>query len=228
MSIDTQTLFYALAGGIIPTLLWLWFWLKEDEKKPEPRGLIILSFIAGMIVVVVALPLEKISINFFEEQKTLLFVWASIEEVLKYLAIVLVAFSSRFFDEPIDAVIYMITVALGFSALENTLYLIEPIKNGEMLVGFLNGNLRFLGATLLHVVSSASIGIAIAFSFYKNKFIKIISSIIGLVTAIVLHSLFNFFIMEERVDTFLVFALTWLAVVFVIFLFEKIKKIKKT
>ncbi len=228
MQIDPQTLFYALAGGIIPALLWLWFWLKEDKKKPEPRGLIILSFIAGMFAVAIVLPMEKFAMNFFQEGLILLIIWASIEEIVKYSAIALVAFQSKYFDEPIDAVIYMITVALGFAALENSMFLLEPFKNGEMLVGFLTGNSRFMGATLLHVVASASIGIAIGLSFYKNKFIKYISTTAGLIIAIILHTLFNFFIIKEQVDTFWVFLTLWTGVIVIILLFEKIKKIKKT
>ena len=33
----TMSLF-ALIGGFVPALVWLWFWLKEDKQKPEPKG----------------------------------------------------------------------------------------------------------------------------------------------------------------------------------------------
>ncbi|MFC1720834.1 PrsW family intramembrane metalloprotease [Patescibacteria group bacterium] len=225
MQTDPQTLFYALAGGIVPALLWLWFWLKQDKKKPEPRGLIILSFIAGMVAVVIVFPLEKLALNLIPEGAMLLVAWAAIEEILKYSAISLIALKSRHFDEPVDAVVYMITVALGFAALENSLFLIEPLQNGEMIVGLLTGNLRFIGATLLHVLASASIGVALGLSFYKGTFTKFVSTIIGLTTAIALHTLFNFFIIKEHIDTFLVFLYLWIGIVIMIFLFEKVKRI---
>ena len=50
----------ALLGGITPSLLWLWFWLKEDRCAPEPKGLIALSFFAGMAIVYFVLPLQKL------------------------------------------------------------------------------------------------------------------------------------------------------------------------
>jgi len=59
MSLDPQIFLYALLGGILPAILWLWFWLKEDAKKPEPRGLITLSFVAGMLGVFIVFPIEK-------------------------------------------------------------------------------------------------------------------------------------------------------------------------
>ena len=35
-NLTASILFFAIAGGFIPSLLWLWFWLKEDSN-PEPR-----------------------------------------------------------------------------------------------------------------------------------------------------------------------------------------------
>lgn len=226
--IDPQTLLYALLGGILPALLWLWFWLKEDSRKPEPRGLILLAFVAGMIGVVVVLPMEKFAFKFFPDGSvTLLTVWAAIEELVKFGAMSIIVFKSKFFDEPIDAIIYMITVALGFAALENSLFLVGPLMNGEAIVSFLTGNLRYIGATLLHVGASASIGIAMGLSFYKNKFIKTISVLIGIITAIVLHTLFNFSIMNSNGEnTFLVLFFLWLVIIVVIFFFEKVRWIR--
>ena len=71
-------------------------------------------------------------------------------------------------DEPIDAVIYMITVALGFSALENALFLSNLISTSSFAQSIITGNSRFLGATLLHVASSAAVGVMIGLSYYKN------------------------------------------------------------
>jgi len=226
--IDPKTLLYALLGGILPAVLWLWFWLKEDAKKPEPRGLILMSFIAGMVAVIIVLPLEKLAFTFFSQTTITLFVlWAAIEEIMKYSAISLVALKSRYFDEPVDALIYMITVALGFAALENSMFLIEPLVNCNLTLGFLTGNLRYMGATLLHVAASASIGIALGLSFYKGPLVRAASTLLGLLTAIALHTFFNFFIIRNNgEDTFTVFLYLWIAVVVVIFFFEKVKRVK--
>jgi len=227
MTITPITLFYALLGGILPSILWLWFWLKEDKKKPEPTGLIIMSFIAGMAAVVIVFPLEKIAFELFSDQITLLTSWSIIEETIKFSAIFIVALQSKYFDEPIDALIYMITVALGFAALENSLFLIDPIMNGGLIKSILTGNMRFIGATLLHTVTSATVGIAIGLSFYKNSTTKIISVLIGLITAIILHTLFNFFIINGNGrNTFMVFSILWATIIVIIFFFEKIRRIK--
>src|SRR3954469_6579624 len=92
----------AAAGGVFPALAWLWFWLREDSKHPEPRRLIALAFIAGMICVVVAVPLEK-AVQPFLATTTLVFtVWSVIEEFLKFLFAYATVLRNKENDEPID------------------------------------------------------------------------------------------------------------------------------
>lgn len=224
--ISFQTLLFALFGGIFPALLWLWFWLKEDKKRPEPRGLIILTFIAGMVAVPLVLPFEK----FFDARFSgilVIVLWAATEEIFKFAGAYFAVLKRKEMDEPIDAVIYMITIALGFAALENTLFLLNPLIDGDFVNTIINGNLRFLGATLLHTLSSAAIGIMIALSFYRKKVFKKTYAFLGLILAIVLHTLFNFFIMKESGSQMLtVFFFVWIGIIILILLFEKIKRIK--
>lgn len=241
---NASTLFFSLVGGVLPALLWLWFWLREDRLHPEPRGLVILSFIAGMIAVLPALMAEQwvcgqVVANSLSECPTglsaarnVFFViigWSVIEEILKYIASYCSALRSRENDEPIDALIYLITVALGFAALENTLFLSGAIKTGGIFEGINIGVLRFVGASLLHVVTSGFVGFCIALAFYKSRVAKRIYRSLGILGAIILHSVFNFYILDSSGDagmTFTVFAFVWLAIILLLVGFEKIKQLK--
>jgi RsiW-degrading membrane proteinase PrsW (M82 family) len=222
-------LIYALLGGFLPPLIWLWFWLREDSANPEPKGMLILAFMAGIIAVPLVIIPEKWALDVFRENLGLTILsWAIIEEVMKYLVAFLLILRSRYVDEPIDGMVYMITVALGFAALENTFFLVEPFKEGNILLGILTGNLRFIGATLLHTVASAAVGAAIGLSFYKHSKIKHHYIFTGLCLAVILHALFNLFIIRSNGEQlFFVFGGVWLAVVLLIFMFEKIKHIIK-
>lgn len=223
----SSTLLYALLGGILPALLWLWFWLKEDTRRPEPRGVILRTFLAGMAAVPLVLPFEKLASATLGDGAMTVIVWAAIEEIFKYGAAILAALRSRFMDEPIDGIIYLITAALGFAALENVLFLSGPLGDGELMRGFVTGDLRFIGATLLHTVSSAAIGGSIALSFYKHRVVKLEYHLVGVLCATLLHAVFNFLILQRADGNFFfVFGFVWTVVLILIIFFERVKRIK--
>ncbi len=214
-------------GGIIPAVLWLQFWLREAKHR-EPRRLIVGTFVLGMISVFVAGFLEKgVSLFLIEYTVISFLIWAFIEEILKYFNAHIVALKTRFVDEAIDPMIYMVTSALGFAAAENILFLFEPLAEGDLKRGFLTISFRFVGATLLHIIASGAIGITIGLAFYKSKSIKTIALWSGIIIATVLHTAFNSFIIVGEQHTIWVFSLLWIGLIAVIFILEKIKSIKK-
>lgn len=219
-----STIIFAIAGGFIPSLLWLWFWLKEDNK-PEPRIVLIRVFTVGMLMVPVAIAIEYVTMSYIGLSGSfLLLAWAFAEEILKYMAAKKTALSTSYFDEPIDAVIYMMTAALGFASLENTLFIIKSLIGDNVLSGVNTGSMRFLGATLLHAMSSAVIGSFIAFSFRKNKKNLRRNTIIGIITAGFLHFIFNYFIIEMGSKNILKILMPlWFATIVLIFIFEKVR-----
>jgi RsiW-degrading membrane proteinase PrsW (M82 family) len=232
IEITPNMIFVALLGGILPAVFWLWFWVKEDKLHPEPRGLIILAFLAGMLATAAAYPVEKEirdSVSSFASSvnmdMTLLFLWAVTEEVLKFLAIYIIALRSKYFDEPIDAVLYLVTIALGFAALENAMFLINPLNDGDAIATILLGNFRFIGATLLHVAASGIVGVALALSFYSTRANRQFATFYGLIGAIVLHTVFNFSILaSEGVYLREIFIGLWVFIVGILLVCEKIKK----
>ncbi len=224
---EPNALLYAVAGGIAPALLWLWFWLyEEDRDEPEPFGLILITFILGGIIVLVAMWMEKFSVGFLKDNTTQIIVWASIEEILKLIGVSFIIFGNNIIRRPIDYPMYFIATALGFAAFENVLYLIKPMSTSGSVVGMLTGNLRFLGSTLLHAIASSMIGSALGLSFYIQKY-RIPYFLIGIIAAIALHSVFNFFIMKGSGGNFIsVFGFLWVIAIINILIFEKLKRMK--
>jgi RsiW-degrading membrane proteinase PrsW (M82 family) len=221
-----QSATIAFLGGILPAFFWLWFWLREDRKHPEPRHLLVACFILGMLGVAVAIPLEKITENFIPFSLGVFIVWALIEELLKYGAAYIGGMHTQAEDEPIDAMVYLLTAALGFAAAENMLFLLNPLIAGNVFVGLITGNIRFMGTSLLHVVSSSIIGAAIALSFYKRKQVRHGYFWGGLIVAVSMHAAFNHFIMQSGRDgLFTVLVVLWICVIALMLLFEDVKKI---
>ena len=222
----------AIAGGFLTGIVWLFFWLREDPH-PEPRRILILTFIAGAAAVPLSLVLEEMvytsGLNFGlwatgRPTFLLLVLWAVIEEVFKFSAAWWAALRRPFFDEPIDAPIYLITAALGFAALENT-FMLFNVLNQEFSSGFVTANLRFIGATLLHIITASIVGFSIAYAFFHPER-RSRNIVWGLVLATTLHAFFNFFIlMGGGTNLLTVFSVVWLGVVVVILSFERIKRI---
>ena len=227
LATDPKTILYAILGGALPAILWLWFWFyQEDREDPEPVGLVATTFLIGGVMVFVAMWLEKIALNNIADSTTQIVVWASIEELLKLIGVSFIIFGNRIIRNPIDYPMYFIATALGFAAFENVLYLIKPLSTNQAIVGMLTGNLRFLGSTLLHAISSAMIGSALGLSFYiQSKRLRYFFT--GILCAIVLHSVFNFFIMKGSGENFLsVFGFLWVVAIINILIFEKLKRMR--
>ncbi len=241
----------AFLAGILPTMIWLFFWNREDRKNPEPKGMILLAFIGGISAVFVSLYLEKIAYGldigpFLAKNFSSLYNWLLhissvqgipfnrlilvavfapiIEELTKFVMAFILVLRSKSDDEPIDPVIYMITVALGFAAVENALFLIDPIAKSNFIFGILTGNMRFIGATLLHTISSATIGMFIGFNFFDKKLREAKWTAVGIVCAIIIHSLFNFFMVMGPQNSFTALEIIWVGVIILLIVFEKIKR----
>lgn len=226
-----ETILYALIGGVFPALVWLFFWLREDSRHPEPKRLILKTFLLGMGAVVLVLPAQK-AINALIPGISALtmFIWVTFEEIFKFGAAYWGGLKSRDDNEPIDPIIYMITAALGFVALENVLFLVGPIIGNDVGQNtfFITSNLRFIGASLLHVVSSGIIGISLAFSFYHPKRERLTWVLISMISAILIHTAFNLAIIYwDNVGIILSFLTVWVGVVGLLLTFEKVKLIAR-
>jgi len=191
--------------GVIPSIIWLLVFLRKDVH-PESNGMIIKVFLWGALAAIptvliemgAAKLLDLLSVFFLPALIDILKIFigvALIEEFLKYLAMRGKALRDQEFDEPTDAVLYMIIVGLGFAAIENVLALLPFVNNFS---GALTVNIfRFVGAIFLHALCSGTIGYFMALSFYETKKRSRLFAI-GLVSATFLHGLFNFSIMNMQ------------------------------
>ena len=236
----TQSLVFAIGGGILPAVIWLMFWMQEDSDHPEPTKRIMGAFIFGMLAVPIVLVIqilfhkELLSGGSLESVVTssmlygfgLLLLWSFAEELLKYTAAWFSGIHTKDGDEAIDVMVYMISAALGFAALENVLYILSPLLENDTTAAILTGNMRFIGSTLVHVASSAIFGYFIATSFFKHERVKKMYFWIGLIVSTCLHALFNLFIILSNEKT-MIWSLVavWIGSLVLFILFEKIKKV---
>lgn len=189
---DPMTVDNALFGmlGFFPGIIWLFFFLQEDARRPEPKRLIISTFLLGGAVTFLVLPLQIFVKHVLlaggvpDANPFHLFLLAALEELLKFAVVFFWAVRRKEFDEPIDAMVYMVVAALGFATVENIATAIRAVNGMELLT------LRFIGATLLHSLSSGIVGYYWARGIIACKQMQYL--VIGLVFAITFHTIFNY------------------------------------
>jgi len=172
----TYSLF--LIFGILPSIVWLAFYLRRDTH-PEPIRMVLKIFILGMLATVPAVFLEfgmrsiVETLPFSPQVLSILYIFlgvALVEELLKFGVVRWQIYSSPEFDEPIDLPLYMIITALGFAAMENILIL-SGLGPAFLPTGIVYlSAFRFLGATLLHALVSGLFGYFLILSLMRKRF----------------------------------------------------------
>lgn len=200
------TCLLAIPLSIVPSILWLLFFMHQDRHRERMKNILNI-FMWGVII---ALPVVIIEVGIqdyvFAPLAALALAAASytflgvafIEELAKYFVVRFKAMGKKFFDEPQDAMVYMIAAALGFSAIENLVYALDFSTTAAEVINI--SIFRGITATFLHVVASGALGYFIALSLEtpseKRKFF-----FSGLVFATLLHGVYNNFIidLEEKI-----------------------------
>ncbi len=226
-----------IALGILPSIVWLSVYLREDDR-PEPNRYILKVFFLGVLVAPIAAGIEFLLIsslkNFsFSPLVTnflIFFIFvAVVEELAKLAAVKIGVERNSVFDEPTDAMIYLIVSGLGFAALENILALFHftDISRGVITgEAFQIAGLRFISSTLLHVLASAIVGYFLA---RKHFFLEKYSILKGIIIAALIHGAYNTLTLASNsfrdiVPTIAVMTLLGVTAIIVSSLFYKLKK----
>lgn len=189
----TSLLTFILAA-FAPGVFFLWIIYKRDRCEPEPLSLIIRTFLLGIAV---SVPVALLEVFLYPEpvlnnappslatSAYLSFVVAGlIEETGKFSVMALTVYPSRHFNESMDGLVYSSAVALGFASLENLGYILQF---GVAVMLF-----RGPFSTIAHLIFSAFWGYPLALRKVNRGSIRVV--IIGLLIAIGIHGLFNFFL----------------------------------
>lgn len=189
--------FILIIVGFVPSLLWLNFYLRKD-CHPEPRRLIIETFFFGILLAPLAVAAQWLFAYVAGGESRLFFLWSAFaEEMVKFLAVYYLIVHNAEFDEPVDAMIYMVTAGLGFAAIENILVLFNNIPDGVSITMQIL-LLRTVGATLLHAVSSGLVGYFLALAwFHPQHRMKFVWFGIGI--ASIAHFAFNMLMLQFTV-----------------------------
>jgi len=213
-----------LTLAVLPSLVWLFFYLKEDSH-PEPKYWLLITFVIGIALAPLVIFLEMF-LNKWNSSVLIFIIAPLIEEVAKYGAVHLALNKNPVLDEPVDGMIYVIVSALGFAAIENVFAIFSFIPVG--VFGYLSATLnfmsmRFISAVALHGLASGIAGYYFSrFYFFERNPILIFK---GLFLAIALHGTYNFLIIknEESLPVILIGIILGSAAVLVLYFFNRLK-----
>ncbi len=180
-------------ASIGPGLLWLWYFYRQDRVEPEPVKLVLKVFVVGLLLVIPAGMIEQfwqVSINnalrtnsWIDYLVVAFLVVAVVEEGLKSFFLWWLMGKNPELDEPIDGVIYGVTIGLGFASLENLLW--------AGVYGFGVAALRALVTTLAHASFSGWMGYYLAnYKLAHQK--KTILLWYGFLVAFLTHGFYDF------------------------------------
>ncbi|HUP27251.1 MAG TPA: PrsW family glutamic-type intramembrane protease [Chloroflexia bacterium] len=198
---DPWRLPVGIALVLVPTVLWVYYFYRQDRARPEPKTRILQVLLLALILTeAIGYPL----VNWFQIDEwagslsaaSLLasvlisgFVW----QAITYAAVRVAVYTSQEFDERMDGIIYGTMAGLGVATLLNLHYVLD------------NGGVD-LGAGVVHVVTTAlaqaSVGGIMGYFMAQAKFEHrpVWWIPVGVVIAAVLNGIFRWLASEVSAD----------------------------
>jgi protease PrsW len=196
----TFLLALALAPGIA-IVLFIYF---RDNLDPEPISHLAICFMLGVAAAIVAVlfgkllePLQLLlnKKNSIADKLFAAFIIAAlVEELCKFWFCKWYIHNKKAFNEPLDGIVYMVMVAMGFATIENILYIFYKPE-----VGVQTGLLRMFLAVPGHACWGVIVGYFLGLSKFRPTN-KATYTIMGLSVAILLHGIYDAALFVREAD----------------------------
>jgi len=194
-------LLVGLVAATIPVPLYLMLVLWIDRYESEPLWMLATAFFWGaLIAVLIALFLNTASslvvaavTESMEAGQAFGAVVSApiVEETAKAFILFVLYFKKDEFDGVVDGIVYAAMVGLGFAMTENIQYYGRAVmESGSGLTGvfILRGTLSPFAHPLFTSMTGIGLGLA---RQSRNTFVKLVMPVLGLLTAISMHAIWN-------------------------------------
>jgi protease PrsW len=182
----------AIAPGIA-ICIYIYF---KDKYNKEPIGLLLFSFILGILSIIPAilmeLPFGKLQQQPEGQSSLNLAIYAFLvvgfsEEICKYIMVRFFAFKRKAFDDPFDGIVYTVMVGMGFATLENIGYVYQH--------GLLTGIVRMFLSVPAHATFAVLMGYHIGLAKFDPEH-KTRHLFYAILWPVVFHGTFDFFLFK--------------------------------
>lgn len=193
--------------SLAPVLIIAGYIYFRDKYEKEPLRLLVIALLAGALTVIPILFVERflsIFTGYFHGLMAAAWkafvVAAFTEELFKFLALYLLIWRSREFNDKYDGIVYSVFISLGFAAVENVLYVFGN--------GYGTGIMRAFTAVPAHAIFGITMGFYFGMArFYTKKEDHLKRK--ALLIPVLLHGIYDF-ILFTGID--------WLSIIFIGFL----------
>lgn len=173
---NIKNILIAFPFAIIPSLCWLYIYYMKDKFDPEPKNVILKTFLVGVAMSFPFIFLRHVMMwidmgpIFFNENVNLV-LFAMLEETAKISAAIFVVTKNKLeFNQVIDGVVYTVTAALGFAFMENLFYLANLETISTNMADFLYiVAFRSFGTMFAHTLFSGLAGLIWAYSYFSKQ-----------------------------------------------------------
>ncbi len=165
----------------------------RDRYEREPLHLLLKSLAAGALIVLPIILFESVFISLmpqisksFEAFYTAFVVAGFTEETFKFLALMVLIWPNRNFNEKFDGIVYAVFISLGFAAIENMKYVFEH--------GVQTGYIRMIISVPAHALFGVTMGYYTGLArFYRRGKVQLLFR--ALFYPFLLHGFFDFILM---------------------------------
>lgn len=177
-----------------PAAAGLFFLYIKDKYEKEPWKMLFLGLIFGLYTAAVVYAFGSwLEMRFPHEETpfyTAFFSSAGVEEMVKFLFLILLIWGNKNFNEPLDGIVYGVFVSLGFAWVENIIYVTHPV-----LGGYETALTRALLSVPGHGLFGIQMGYYLAQGKYRNEKKYLPWAFLAPYLA---HGLYNYFLLEKE------------------------------
>jgi len=179
--------------SLAPVLIIAFYIYSRDKYEKEPLGLLLRALLAGVLIVLPVVLIEKILAGLSEGMEGLtyaaytgFFVAGLTEEGMKFIALYVFFWRNKNFNEKFDGIVYAVFIALGFAGIENMIYVFTG--------GYAIGLVRALTAVPAHALFGIVMGYYFGMAKY-NPGKRTIYLIMAFFMPFAFHGLYDFLLM---------------------------------
>ena len=170
-----------------------YIWLR-DKYEREPLSQLFLALTGGCLISIpvmfaegwLGIPLQYLY-GYAEAAWHAFVVAAFTEELFKFLALLILFWNNRNFNEKFDGIVYACFISLGFAGVENILY----VTDGGAEIGLVRAFTAVPAHALFGVVMGYQVGLAMFFPQEKAR-----RFFLAMLLPILLHGVYDFILMS--------------------------------